>query len=203
MFWTVIYYFIIKNGTSITTNTLKMVGVWLMLTFIIPAAIHQYVTIQHPPNLMTDFIEVSRDKKNDLYNQPDSILKQMLIELFPEVSSAKIPMTSKLAQRPLNESRAALANDLFKQSIQIIEAKNKIKNDLIRSTFLYNPITYFQNKFNHISRTHYDNYNEYRDEIQTSIDEQNRTMVLESWNDVRVDKKRYLNYYENFSVKTD
>ena len=203
MFRTVIYYFIIKNGTSITTNTLKMVGVWLMLTFIIPAAIHQYVTIQHPPNLMTDFIEVSRDKKNDLYNQPDSILKQMLIELFPEVSSAKIPMTSKLAQRPLNESRAALANDLFKQSIQIIEAKNKIKNDLIRSTFLYNPITYFQNKFNHISRTHYDNYNEYRDEIQTSIDEQNRTMVLESWNDVRVDKKRYLNYYENFSVKTD
>ena len=180
-----------------------MVGIWLIFTFIIPAVIHQYVTIQHPPNLMTDFIEVSRDKKNDLYDQPDFILKQMLIELFPEVSNAKISMNSKQAQRPLNESRAALANDLFKQSIEIIEANNKVKNDLIRSTFLYNPITFFQNKFNHISKTHYQHYYDYRDEIQTSIDEQNRTMVLDSWNDVRVDKKRYLNYYEKFSVKTD
>ena len=203
MFWAVIYYWIVKNGTSVTTNTLKMVGIWLMFTFIIPAVIHQYVTIQHPPNLMTDFIEVSRDKKNDLYDQPDITLKQMLIGLFPEVSSAKISMNSKQAQRPLNESRAALANDLFKQSIQIIEANNKVKNDLIRSTFLYNPITFFQNKFNHIAKTHYQDYNDFRDEIQTSIDEQNRTMVLDSWNDVRVDKKGYLNYYEKFSVKTD
>ena len=203
MFWAVIYYCIVQNGTSVTTNTLKMVGVWLIFTFIIPAVIHQYVTIQHPPNLMTDFIEVSRDKKNDLYDQADITLKQMLIELFPEVSNAKISIDSKQAQRPLNESRAALANDLFKQSIQIIEANNKVKNDLIRSTFLYNPITFFQNKFNHISKTHYQHYYDYRDEIQTSIDEQNRTMVLDSWNDVRVDKKRYLNYYENFSVKTD
>jgi ABC-2 type transport system permease protein len=203
MFWTGIYYFIVKNGISVTTNTLKMVGIWLMFTFIIPAVIHQYVTIQHPTNLMTDYIEVSRDKKNDLYDQPDTLLKQMLIKLFPEVSNAKIPINSKLAQRPLNESRAALANDLFKQSIQIVEAKNKVKNDLIRSTFLYNPITFFQNKFNQISRTHYLDYNEYRHEIQTSIDSQNRTMVLDSWNDVRVDKKRYLNYYEKFSVKIE
>ena len=152
---------------------------------------------------MTDFIEVSRDKKNDLYDQADITLKQMLIELFPEVSNAKISMDSKQAKRPLNESRAALANDLFKQSIQIIEANNKVKNDLIRSTFLYNPITFFQNRFNQISKTHYQHYHDYRNEIQTSIDEQNRTMVLDSWNDVRVDKKRYLNYYEKFSVKTD
>ena len=128
MFWAVIYYCIVQNGTSVTTNTLKMVGVWLIFTFIIPAVIHQYVTIQHPPNLMTDFIEVSRDKKNDLYDQADITLKQMLIELFPEVSNAKISIDSKQAQRPLNESRAALANDLFKQSIQIIEANNKVKN---------------------------------------------------------------------------
>ena len=203
VFWTLIYFFVLKNGTNVTTNTLKMVGVWLIFTFIIPAVVHQYVAIQYPSNLMTDFIEVSRDKKNDLYNQPDSILNQMLIELIPEVSSAKIPMNSQKAKRPLNESRAALANDLFKQSIHIIEAKNKVKNDLIQSTFLFSPITFFQNKLNHISRTHYEDYKEYRKEIQTSIDRQNKTMVLESWNDVRVDKNRYLNYYEIFSLETD
>lgn len=203
VFWTLIYFFVVKNGTNVTTNTLKMVGIWLIFTFIIPAVVHQYVAIQHPSNLMTDFIEVSRDKKNDLYNQPDSILNERLIELIPEVSSAKISMNSQKAKRPLNESRAALANDLFKQSIHIIEAENKVKNDLIQSTFLFSPITFFQNKFNHISRTHYEDYNEYRKEIQTSIDRQNKTMVLESWNDVRVDKNRYLNYYEIFSVETD
>lgn len=119
MFWALIYYCIVKNGTTLSTNTLKMVGIWLIFTFIIPSVIHQYVTIQHPPNLMTDFIEVSRDKKNNLYDQPDIALKQMLIELFPEVLSAKVPM-SKQAQRHLNESRASLVNDLFKKNIQII-----------------------------------------------------------------------------------
>ena len=72
-----------------------------------------------------------------MYDQADITLKQMLIELFPSIKHKKISMDSKQAKRPLNESRAALANDLFKQSIQIIEANNKVKNDLIRSTFLY------------------------------------------------------------------
>ena len=131
-----------------------------------------------------------------MYDQPDITLEQVT-ELFPEVSNAKISINSKLAQRPLNESGAQLMIFLNK-SIQIIEANNKVKNDLIRSTFLYNPITFFQNKFNHISKTHYQHYYDYRDEIQTSIDEQIE-QVLDSWNDVRVDKKRYLNYEKFFS----
>ena len=160
------------------------------------------MTLEQSVDLI-EYAIINGESGDTVISELVSLKVRDLIELFSEVSNAKISMNSEQAERPLNESRAALANDLFKQSIQIIEANNKVKNDLIRSTFLYNPVTFFQNKFNHISKTHYQHYYDYRNEIQTSIDEQNRTMVLESWNDVRVDKKRYLNYHEKFSVKTD
>ena len=111
-------------------------------------------------------------------------------------------MNSQKSKYALSESKFALVNEFLKQSIEQIEAENKVKNNLIESSYLFNPVTFFQNKFNFISKTHYDDYYRYRQDIQSSIDTQNRTLVLESWNDVRVDKKKYLNYYKKFSVKT-
>ena len=73
-FWFIIYFFIIRKGKTIIGNTLKMIGVWLLIAYIIPGVVHQGVSITKPANLMTELIDANRDKKQELYDLPDSLV---------------------------------------------------------------------------------------------------------------------------------
>ena len=82
----------------------------------------------------------------------------------------------------------------MKNAIAKIDQDNQSRNELISKTYWFNPLTYFQNKFNHLSGTHYDDYQDYRNDIQDLIDKRIEIMVLDIWNDVKVDKAKYLEY---------
>ena len=195
MFWSVIYYFILRNGKYIMGNTLKMVGIWLVIAFIIPASVHQWISIEKPANLMTDLIDAKREKRQQLYDLPDSVFQAKLHAMFPEVVDSPVAKDSSKRSAAYNKSSSALVNELMKKSIDPIEAYNREKNKLVRTSYWFNPLTYFQNRFNTITQTHFDDYQNYRDEIQDLVDRQIRIMVLDTWNDVEVDKKKYLEYH--------
>ena len=59
-------------------------------------------------------------------------------------------------------------------------------------------MTYFQNKLNHLSETHYDDYQIYRNDIQKLIDKRVKVLVFDIWNDIKVDKIKYLEYSKTF-----
>lgn len=193
-FWSILYFFILQKGKSIIGNTLKMTGVYLLFAFIIPATVHQSLSIQQPANLMTDFIDV-RDKQQEIYEQ-DSLFEAKLNKLFPEIKKTSVYKDSTKRDLARNQSAAALVNELNKESIQPIENESKLKNQFIKNTFWFNPVSFFQNQFNNIAQTHYKDYQKYRSEIQTLIDKQIRMMVLDNWNEVKVDKKKYLEYFK-------
>jgi ABC-2 type transport system permease protein len=86
----------------------------------------------------------------------------------------------------------------MKNTIAKIDQENQSRNALISKTYWFNPLTYFQNKFNHLSGTHYDDYQIYRNDIQNLIDKRIEIMVLDIWNDVKVDKIKYLEYNKTF-----
>lgn len=201
IFWSVIYFLILRNGRSIISNTLKMVGIWIIMVFIIPATVHQWISIEKPANLMTDYIDASRDKQEEIYNRPDSILRIQLKELFPEISGSPIESDSEKSKSALRESITALTNELKKENIALIEEDNKQKNERIKNSYYVNPITFFQNRFNAISKTHYEDYHHYRNEIQSIIDAQLRMMVIDLWNEVKVDKQRFIEYCDLSSNK--
>ncbi len=197
LFWSVIFYFIIRSGKSIMGNALNMAGVWLVFVFLIPGLVHQWVSIKKPANLMTEFIDATRDEQEKLFNQPDSVIQAQLDALFPEIVDSPVARDSTKRNLAMNRSSSALANELKKSSIGVIEADNQTKNELIRSTYWFNPIAFFQNQLNAISESHYDHYQHYRDQIQRLIDKQIRTMVLDTWNGVKVDKEQFLHYNKN------
>lgn len=199
LFWATIFYFIIKNGQTVLANTLKMVGIWLLLAFIIPATVHQFVGIKNPTNLMVDFIDAQRDDRESLFSLSDDEITKQLYDLFPEIINSTAAKDSTKINMAMNRSGAALANELVKQGVAPIEADNASKNKLISGTYWINPITFFQNKLNAICQTHYNDYQFFRDEIQVKIDNQIKLMVLDIWNDTTVDKEKYLEYIEILS----
>lgn len=194
LFWSVIFFVILYYGKSILGNTIKMIGVWLLFAFVIPGIVHQVVGIAKPANLMTDLIDADRDDKYALYDEPDSVLQQKLIDLFPEISESPVIQDSTKRDIARNQSSSALVNELKKKSVISIEKENRVRKNLVQSTYWFNPVSFFQNSLNSISGTHYNDYKDYRDEIQLLIDKQIRIMVLETWYDKEVDKKKYEKY---------
>lgn len=194
LLWGLGFTLMLLSGKSSIGNTLKMVGLWLLIGFIIPAAVHQWISIQHPANLMTDFIDAQRDERDKLYNQPDSLLQAQLNSLFPDIVDSPVAQDSLRRNLAMNRTASALANELAKRSIARIEAKNGEKNNLIRFSYWFNPVTFFQNKVNSYSGTDFQAYKKYRGEIQELIDKQLRSLVLDTWGPVEVGKDRYLQY---------
>jgi ABC-2 type transport system permease protein len=177
-------------------NTLNMAGGWLVVAFLIPGVVHQWISMENPANLMTEFIDAGRDEREKLFQQPDRVLQARLNAMFPEIVDSPVARDSTKHALARNRSASALANELKKASISLLEADNQAKNERIRSTYWFNPIAFFQNRLNAVSETHYDDYQAYRDQIQTLIDKQIRTMVLDTWNAVEVDKEQYLAYHK-------
>jgi len=194
LFWAVLYFLIIKSGKTILENSLKMVGILLLFTFIIPAAVHQWISISKPVNLMTDLIDAQREGREKRLELADSLKLKQLFSLYPELKNTVLANDSTKQAGLLGFSASALENHFTKEVITSISNENSAKNKLIKATYWFNPLTFFQNQINAIAQTHYDDYENYRREIQQLIDNRIRTMVLDTWNDVKVDKAKYLEY---------
>jgi len=194
--WSILYFGIVRLGTSIMGNTLRMVGLYFLLAFVIPAAVYQYLSIIHPVNLMTEYVDARLDKRWDLWEQPGSVRQEQIGELFPEIVGSPVSQDSTKLPMAIRESTSALSNQLRKESIRFIEQENQTKNAFIEGTFWFNPISFFQNRFNAIAQTHFDDYQAYRDEIQHLVDVQIRLLVSEMWADKTVDEAKYVEYYQ-------
>ncbi len=194
IFWVIIYFLIIKYGKNTVSNTLQMVGVWLLFSFIVPAAIQQWVSIEKPTNLMVDIIDAKRDKTDEIYEQASDLSDKQLFNLYPNLKQTKVASDTILIKGARRRSLIALINIAMKNATTKVEKDNRSKNELIAKTYWFNPLTYFQNKLNHLSETHYDDYQTYRNDIQNLVDKRIEILVYELWNDVTVDKIKYLEY---------
>jgi ABC-2 type transport system permease protein len=193
LLWSVAYFFIVRSSQSMIGTTLKMTGAYLLFAFIIPATVHQYLSIKQPANLMLDFIDV-RDEQQAIYSLPDSAFYTRMNDLFPGITDSPVYSDSAKVIEAKRDSYSALTNEVKKASVQSIEAENQTKNNFIQRTFWFNPVSFFQNQFNRIAETHFDDYQQYRNDIQTAIDAQIQLMISDTWQDVTVDEKRFEKY---------
>ena len=200
LFWSMLYFFILWRGKRIIDTTLQMAGLWMILAFVIPAVVHQWISIEKPVNLMTEYIAATRDDRQQLYRLPDSVIQARLFAMFPEIEGTPVDEDSARRIIARNQSTTALVNEMMKRSITSIENENRSKNKLIQSFLWVNPIPSFQNSLNKISKSHFDDYQQYRDEIQKVIDKQIRVLVLDTWNDTKVDKIKYLEYNKELAI---
>lgn len=192
--WTLLYYFLLRRSRRIMDSSLKMMGAWFLLAFVIPGTVYQWVDLVKPPNMMTELIDVQREETGELYQQADSLILQQLSVLFPEIPQSPVFRDSSKRGQAMSRSIWALANELIRETIASIEADNQSKNKLVQNTFWINPIAFFQNHLNHIAGTHYEDYRLYRAAIQSMVDRQIRSMVVDTWNEIKVDKAKYEAY---------
>jgi len=197
--WTLLYFFIIKSSSTITSNTLKMVGLWVLFTFIIPGSVQLWINIQMPANLMIDIIDVKRDATNEMYDLDPSIIDHNLFTLYPVLRDLEINDNPTLLAGARRNSMEALTNYIMKEASMFLREENDLRNLLVENSYWINPVSYFQNKLASLSETSYDDYQKYRDDIQANVDRRIKVMITDLWSQEVVNRKRFLEYQSIFN----
>ena len=165
-----------------------------MFSFIIPAAVHQWISIESPVNLMTNIIDTKRSEKDQIYKELASKTNNELLQLYPSLKQTENTKTSSNVQNLRANSKIAFMNAALKNTININETNNLDRNKHISKTYVFNPLTFFQAKLNQLTSTDYNSYKTYRDHIQYLVDTRINTLILDTWNATKIDKTKYKDY---------
>jgi len=196
--WVSIFYFINYWGKGSVDQAIKMISVWVALSIIMPGLFHQITSIKFSTNYMVDYLDVARDQRYEIFDMSTDTLQNELLESFPVLKSSVYAQDTTINKGIINRSISGLVNILNKKAAGKIEKESELKNNFVRSTLLLNPIMYFQNKINEVSKADYYAYRLYRENIQNSIDKKIELILRDTWNKEEVDKKRYIGYLKEF-----
>ena len=147
---------------------------------------------------MVDYLDVARDQRYEIFDMSTDTLQNELLESFPVLKSSVYAQDTTINKGIINRSISGLVNILNKKAAGKIEKESELKNNFVRSTLLLNPIMYFQNKINEVSKADYYAYRLYRENIQNSIDKKIELILRDTWNKEEVDKERYIEYLQEF-----
>ncbi|MAP66218.1 MAG: hypothetical protein CMF80_00780 [Candidatus Marinimicrobia bacterium] len=194
--WFAIFYTINIFGNGSLDQSIKMVSIWLIFCIVIPGSIHQASSIKYPTNYMLDYLNVSREKSNEIFSLSSDSLNKKLMNSYKFLKSSTHAKDSIVSKSIINRSVSAIINDLNKNVNYQIESKNEKKNKFINSFNIFNPVTFCQNKINKIAETDYYSYKKYRFQIQSKIDDQINMILLDTWNKIKINKIKYLQYID-------
>ncbi len=198
LFWFTIFYVINYYGKGSSDHAMKMISLWLALCIVIPGIVHQVTSIVYPLNYMTDYLDVSREKRGEIFDLSTDSLEVKLLNEFSWLSNTLYAADTSMNNAILNRSVSGLVNILNKTVARKIENTNEDKNKFIKRLNPLNPVTAFQNQFNALTGTDYYAYLDYRNYIQSIIDNKIELILKDTWNKVEVDKERYIEYVEKF-----
>ena len=190
----IIFYFLNIYGKNSSGIAFKMISIWLFFSVIIPGSVHQYVNYKYPVNYMVDFLDVNRKQTYDVFKLENNKLYNKIIKIHPEITQDKELKGLISEKQKIRRSISSIVNQMNVSAVKEIEKQNEDKNRLIRSTYLFNPISFLQNIWNSCTHTDYYAYEKFRVKIQESISVRNKLMVLEIWDETKVDKETYKEY---------
>ena len=147
---------------------------------------------------MVDYLDVARDQRYEIFDMSTDTLQKELLGSFPMLKNSTYAKDTTIDKGIVNRSISGLVNVLNKKAAVKIEKESELKNNYVRSTLILNPVMYFQNKINEISKTDYYAYRRYREDIQNTIDKKIEFILRDTWNREEVDKERYIGYLQEF-----
>ena len=143
---------------------------------------------------MTDFLDVNRKQTYEVFKLDNIDLYDILMEIHPELVQTKKAQEQTLDNQLIRRSISTIINQMNIDAANEIEIQNEDKNNLIKFSYFFNPVSYVQNLWSTCTATDYYSYRKFRLDIEESIIARNRLIVLELWENNKVDKPTYKKY---------
>ncbi|WP_111669883.1 DUF3526 domain-containing protein [Algoriphagus litoralis] len=179
-----------------TAQAMTLTLIWVIFAMVIPGAVHQAASLIYPNNLMVEFLDAKREDTEDIYDTDFPIVRNRVIQNYPELKE------TKLATVPDSVFAQNLKSSIYRTEIayHMKEVSEKIensfgeKNSFITSSYWFNPIIGIQNYLFGLAETDYIAYQNYRKKIQSANLEICKTIILDEWNEVKVDLEKFTVY---------
>lgn len=200
IFWLAIVYLIIRFGKGQADHALKMVGMWILITVVIPGIVNQYILLEKPADLMMSMIEANRDGQSEIFDRPrDAVIKDAM-RILPELQFLEVAKNdSLLTQDMINGAYRLVLNEYMTEVSNRIIQDQEERNKMISATYWFNPVTCFHNWLNSITRTSHQSNLEFRKEIQKAGEVINKTLVKDEWTNKKMDKYSFEEYVQLLS----
>lgn len=197
LLWLAIIFFVIRFGRGQADQALKMVGVWLLLTVVIPGTVNQYVLLEKPADLMMSMIEATRDGQSEIFDRPEDVIIKETKQLMPNLLNLDVAkQDSLLSQEMINEAYRIIRNEYITNVSNDIMREQEERNSLIAMTHVLNPITGFHNWLNNITGTGHKSNLAFRKEVQRAGEIINRKLTADVWSERKMDKAAFGEYVE-------
>jgi ABC-2 type transport system permease protein len=193
--WLVIIYLIIKFGKGQADQALKMVGVWLLLTIVMPGIVNQYILLKKPADLMMDMIEASRDGQSEIFDRPKEAIIEDSKRIMPELVDLEVAKhDSLLSQDMINGAYRLVLNEYMSEVSNRIMQDQMERNKMIAASYWFNPVTGFHNWLNNITKTGHKSNLDFRKKIQKAGEVINQTLIKDEWSEKKMDKSSFEEY---------
>jgi len=202
LLWLGLVYLVILFGNGQADQALKLVGIWLIFTVVVPGAVSEYVLLQKPAGLMVDMIDAGRDGRAEIYERPKDEIVREVISIVPELKALEVAQADSLLTPNMINMAYSLVFTYYMSDISNnIIAGQQARNQLIASTYWFNPVTGFHNWLNDISETSHKTNLKFRKEIQNAGETINRRLVIDDWQRKEMDKASFDGYVDLFDEK--
>ena len=179
-----------------TAQAMTLTLIWVIFAMVIPGAVHQAASLKYPNNLMVDFLDAKREDSESIYATEFQEIFRQVAQSIPELTSTKAAVLPDSLINPMAKGgiyRTELAFHMMEVSEKIEEGFTE-KNDFITSSYWFNPIIGIQNYLFGLAETDFIAYQNYRKKIQSANLEICKTIILDEWNEVKVDLEKFTVY---------
>lgn len=179
-----------------TAQAMTLTLIWVIFAMVIPGAVHQAASLKYPNNLMVDFLDAKREDSESIYATEFQEIFRQVAQSLPELTSTKAAALPDSLINPMAKGgiyRTELAFHMMEVSEKIEDGFAE-KNDFITSSYWFNPIIGIQNYLFGLAETDYIAYQNYRKQIQASNLDICKTVILDEWNEVKVDLNKFTVY---------
>jgi ABC-2 type transport system permease protein len=197
--WLILVFIVLNFGKGQADQALKLLGVWLMLTVVIPGAVNQYVLLRKPADLMMAMIEANREGQQEIYDRPQDDIIASTFQILPELKELDVSNNDSLLNQPMiNSAYRLVLNDYMSDiSNQIMEIQVE-RNEIIARSYWFNPVSGFHNWINNVTNTGHEANLVFRRQIQRAGESINCRLIIDEWNNKKIDRGDFDEYTELF-----
>ncbi len=194
--WLGLYALILSRNSSQISQAIQMITIWILLVLVIPATVQQWIQMRYPASLMTEWQEVE-EKRDSIYAISHDSVKAKLLSENKDLGTTKIgmldsisdPMKKGAAYRSLYKMYIDSSSEVFLQSMEQ-------KNSAFQSYAFINPVMWFQNRLNYLSKSDLSAILEFRRKIRVKSNSITTKLIFDEWNEVVVDSVQFKKYLE-------
>ena len=175
LFWFSVCWLVVVLRKSSRINSLVLLGVWLLLTLVLPAIMNKLAALKYPMPLRTELVSHQRETMLDTWEMP---IKELLVHFYRN-NPGYLPLRQVTDTAQYGNKRFVAYYDLLgrrmNENIKKYHAAAAKHNSWLSKTAWINPVAQMQSLINGTARTDLNDYLFYQ---QQAGDFQNRWVKL-------------------------